>query len=334
MYDLQQYSDFDSAAGAVLELLHKRVGLSLWMMTRTEGEDWIVLQAEDHGYGVQKGAVFQWAESLCSQMVLGLGPCVAPNVASVPAYAAAPIRRKVEIGAYIGVPLILNDGSLFGTLCAIDPIPQPETLINELPLVQVLARLLCNILESELKAADHARRAEQALAEAMTDCMTGLYNRRGWDRLLAAEEARCARYGDPACVISIDLDGLKQINDTYGHSRGDELIRLTGQTIRAAVRKQDTVARVGGDEFLVLAVECDLDSSLVLHERISSALIDAKINASIGIALRDPSLGLSKAVERADLAMYGNKKLRPRSRFRHRMADQLSPAEERHLCLK
>jgi len=91
------------------------------MVTRTKGDDWIVLHAEDHGYGVENDAVFKRADSFCSQMVQGLGPSMASDSDLMPAYASAPIGKQVKIGAYVGVPLSDADGSLFGTLCAIDP---------------------------------------------------------------------------------------------------------------------------------------------------------------------------------------------------------------------
>ncbi len=237
MLKMHPYASFDAAARAALKFLHDRLGFDLWMVTRTEGENWIVLQAEDHGYGVHDGAVFRWADSFCSQMVLGRGPCIAPSAMEVPAYATAPIGNVVDIGAYVGVPLTLEDGSLFGTLCAIDPDPQPEEIAENLTLIEMISRMLSTILHAELNAEAQSRLAEQARTLALTDGLTGLYNRRGWDQLTAAEECRCRRYGHSASVLSIDLDGLKEINDQQGHAAGDELIR------RAATRDRGHQAR-------------------------------------------------------------------------------------------
>jgi diguanylate cyclase len=118
-------TDFETAGRSVLAFLHERFGFGLWMVTRTEGEDCIVPQAEDHGCRVTPGTVFRWADSFCSEMVKGHGPRIAPDSDVVPADAAGPIGRQVAIGAYIGVPLLNADGSLFGTLRAIDPARQP-----------------------------------------------------------------------------------------------------------------------------------------------------------------------------------------------------------------
>lgn len=308
MLDIQAFPDFDSAAREVIAYLHQRLGFDLWMVTRLEGEDWIVLQAEDDGYGVKEGSVFRWADSFCSQMVIGNGPRVAPCSKAIPAYANAPISQQVPIGAYVGVPLTYSDGSLFGTLCAIHPSPQAETVTVELPLVELLAKMLSTLLAADLKAAEQARCTEQAQVAALSDALTGLYNRRGWDQLLASEEKRCRQYGHSACVISIDLNGLKQVNDLQGHAKGDELIRQAAHVIRETTRKQDVVARVGGDEFAVLCVECNLANGEMLIERMKTAFASVQLEAALGAAGRNSSLGLQQAWEDADLAMYVCKK--------------------------
>ncbi|MBM0743292.1 sensor domain-containing diguanylate cyclase [Phormidium sp. CLA17] len=304
MLDIQSFSGFDSAARAVLGFLQERIGFDLWMVTRTEGQDWIVLQASDHGYGVEEGDVFRWADSFCCQMVAGHGPRIAPCSDAILAYAIAPIGRQVQIGAYIGVPLTYSDGSLFGTLCAIHPSPQTEAITDNLDLVELLAKLLSTILNVDLYAAKQTRFAERAIAEAMSDALTSLYNRRGWENLLASEETRCQQLGYPACVILLDLDGLKQVNDAQGHANGDELLKQTAQALLSAVRRQDVVARLGGDEFAILAVECDRAAGSLLMERIQTSLMAVQVKASLGIAQRDPSSGLFQAWVEADQAMY------------------------------
>lgn len=312
--DMSPYKDFESASHAVLQFLHERLGFGLWVLTRTEGSDWIVLQAEDHKYGIEEGAVFRWEDSFCYHMARGDGPNVAPDTSQVPVYAQAPIGRQVEIGSYIGVPVHEEDGSLFGTLCAIDPSPQQESLRAELPLVEVMAKLLGTVLSRERKSIKQERALERSQQEAMTDVMTGLCNRRGWNIVVAAEEDRARRYGNPTGVIVVDLDGLKKVNDARGHAKGDELIGITGQALREGVRESDVVARIGGDEFAILAVECDRASLESLHERVQASLAAYGITASTGIATRSPELGLSHAISEADRQMYANKSTRGRKR--------------------
>jgi diguanylate cyclase (GGDEF)-like protein len=308
--DASQLFDFNTAALAVLTYLHDRLGFDLWMVTRTEGNDWIVLQANDQGYGVKAGDVFSWTDSFCSRMIQGEGPRIAPCSDEVAAYAEAPIGQQVKIGAYVGVPLVNENGSLFGTLCAIDPAPQPPTIQQELPLIELMAQLLSRILHADTKAAEQARLAERLQTEALTDGLTGLYNRRGWDQLLDSEEERCTIYGYPACIIVVDIDGLKTINDSHGHAAGDHLLQQTATVLRQITRKQDVVARLGGDEFAMLCVECSLDEGEPLKTRLEQALAASQLQASVGIAGRHPSQGLRWAWANADRIMYGYKRIR------------------------
>lgn len=306
--NLSFYESFESAGKAVLRFLHECLGFALWMITRTEGDDWIVLQSEDHGYQVQPGQVFKWADSFCSHMVQGLAPQIAPYSDDIELYAAAPIGRQVPIKAYIGCPLVKEDGSLFGTLCAIDPSPQSEALYQEQGLIELLGNLLSVILQKELREEKSARQLERIQAEALTDGLTGLYNRRGWDRLVEAEEERSRRHGHPCAVYIIDLDNLKEVNDQCGHAAGDELIRQAAQVLQETIRGDDRLARLGGDEFAILSVEMNKQNAELLFERITQALAQANVEASIGYALRHPSTGLNEAIIQADQQMYFHKR--------------------------
>jgi len=302
--------DFQTVVRNTLHFLHQRYGFALWMFTRIEENDWIVLMAEDHGYGVGEGTVFPWKDSLCSRMVEDLGPRIAPAVADVPSYVAAPIAQQLKIGAYVGIPLKRRDGSTFGTLCAIDPLPQSPLIAEEQELIELIADLLNRLLNAELTAAEAVRRAERAEVVMMRDPLTALYNRRGWDRLLAKEEERCRRYGHPACVISIDLDELKLVNDTSGHAAGDALLLAASRVIEDTIRATDIAARLGGDEFGILAVECDVVAAGVLLARLRARLEAEGIKASSGLAMRQPDKGLQRALSDADAAMYADKKQR------------------------
>lgn len=312
--DPRAFQDFSTASRAVLGFLHRRLGFDLWMVTRTEGDDWIVLDCEDHGYGVAPGSVFRWADSFCYEMVRGRGPNIAPASNDIPAYAAAPIGRQIDIKAYVGIPLKRADGSLFGTLCGIDPSEQSTTIVEERDLIELLGALLSALLQAELKAAEEARRAERLAAESMTDALTHLYNRRGWETLLAQEEIRCRRYGHSAAIVFADLDDLKQINDRQGHAAGDEVIARVADVLRKCVRENDIVARLGGDEFGILSVECERAGADALLKRVRGAMAEAGIGLSLGMAMRDPATGLPAACKAADRRMYEDKRARKHGR--------------------
>lgn len=304
------FRDFETSARTVLSFLRRRLGFDLWMITRTEGKDWIVLQTEGHKPGVTPGAVFRWADSFCFEMVKGNGPRMAPQTDLIPAYAASPLGRQFQVKAYVGAPLVRSDGSLFGTLCAIHPSPQPASIVDEQELVALLSAMLSRVLQLELDAAEAARRAERLEMEALVDSLTNTYNRRGWDRLLTSEEERCRRYGHSAAVLVIDLDGLKRVNDTLGHASGDALIMRAAAALRKAARANDIVARLGGDEFGVIAVECDRDGAESLLLRVRAALAEENVSASVGLAVRIPSAGIKDAWKKADQRMYEDKRSR------------------------
>ena len=301
------FENFEAASRGVLALLQERLGFGLWMMTRTEGQHWIVLQALDNYYDVKEGTVFRWADSFCSQMVQGLGPRIAPRAQEIPVYAAAPIGKQVPIGSYIGVPVTKKDGSLFGTLCAIDPISQKESITQEQPLIELLAQLLGTVLAHDLKAIEQARLLERSQKTTLTDSLTGLLNRRGWDLQMASEEARSRRYGSPISIMIVDLDNLKQINDTQGHAAGDAIIQKTAKCLRKAVRQSDIVARIGGDEFALMGIECDEVGAEAMFNNLKGALQAKKIKASLGKAARNPQTGLAGAMAVADRSMYAAK---------------------------
>lgn len=305
--DQRSFKNFKDAGAKILEYLYNHLGFSLWMITRTEGDDWIVLQTNDHGYGVQQGQVFKWSDSYCSQMVLGNTPSISPNSQEIPLYVNAGINQIVDIRAYIGKPLFNEDGSLFGTLCAIDPSPQPTIIENSADLLELFSQLLSQILQMELKLNENQRVSEKLKLESLTDHLTGLFNRRAWDHLIYLEEDRCKIYGHPTTIIMIDLNNLKKINDEYGHDEGDKLIEKTAKTIKDCIRTNDIVARLGGDEFAILNVETNLIDTEKLSKRIFNALTAINIEVAIGIAVRDPSKDLKEAVKEADKKMYENK---------------------------
>jgi diguanylate cyclase (GGDEF)-like protein len=214
----------------------------------------------------------------------------------------------VPVGALAGVPVLAPDGSVFGCLVGADPAPGRPELAAELPTIELLGRLLAVLLVQELERQELQRRFELAELAALTDPLTGVGNRRAWDRLLEAEEARCQRYGSVASLVAVDLDELKRVNDRDGHAAGDRLLLRTAQVIDSTRRAADVVARLGGDEFGVLAVECDEPAAKVLADRLRGALEAAGIRASVGHATRQPTGTLAQAWSAADAEMYAHKR--------------------------
>jgi two-component system, cell cycle response regulator len=150
---------------------------------------------------------------------------------------------------------------------------------------------------------------------AHLDGLTGLKNRHALEERLTADWALCGRLRRPLAVIVADLDRFKRINDQHGHWAGDEVLRGAADVLRTAVRAADFVARLGGEEFVVVAPNCDLDGASVMAERFRTdlAALDFSFNgaaisvtASLGVAAAlDPWNGEPTDVLcRADWAMY------------------------------
>ncbi len=181
-------------------------------------------------------------------------------------------------------------------------------------LADVAESLLVQAISREALTADRDRFAR----EARIDPLTGLENRAAWDENLAIEEARRGRYSRPVTVISADLDHLKVINDRYGHEAGDHLICAAADLLRRQARGPDRIARVGGDEFLILMPETDLDGARRYLGRVRAAIRSTESNTkerltlSLGAATAREGESLVGTVRRADAAMYTAKKRRAR----------------------
>lgn len=141
---------------------------------------------------------------------------------------------------------------------------------------------------------------------ALTDPLTGLANRRAWADALEREVANAARHGSAVCVAMLDLDGLKRINDEWGHHAGDLAIADAAARWSAVVRKGDFLARLGGDEFGLILPRCKCDEAQTLLARMNSVLNDQTV--SCGVACLNEGEQLDSLVVRADRALYEAKR--------------------------
>ena len=155
----------------------------------------------------------------------------------------------------------------------------------------------------------------QAAQAAFTDALTGLYNRRHFDRLLELEIKRAERFGHPLAVLLVDMDELKGINDSLGHAAGDEALRSLAEILRMQLRAVDLVARLGGDEFAALLPETTPASAGAAVARVQTAIGGTKVRgrrlrASIGIAGYTAEITGALLMEEADRDLYRVKRAR------------------------
>ncbi len=309
---------FDEASHAVVAYLQATIPMGFWSVTRYDGERQVYLEVDAPDYGTAVGDSVAWSESLCQHAVVGDAPEVAPDVEQVEIYRTAPVRETVAIGAYIGVPIYRGNGELYGTLCGLDPAPRGAELTDHHPLLRLLTGLLGTVLEADLEHTAIERDLERAELAAETDALTGLLNRRGWDRVLTMEEDRYRRFGDACTVVVVDLDDLKVVNDSQGHDAGDAYLQLAARTLTAAVRPTDVVARLGGDEFGVLLDGVGSERAVSLVQRLQATLDECGAAGSCGHASYTIAGGLARAVRDADAAMYAQKRTRRGASARHR----------------
>ncbi len=306
---------FDQAGRMVVDYLADAVPMGAWAVSRVAGDRQTMLVTADRAYGLGPGAETAWSTSLCRMMASGATPRIVPDTAAVPTLAAAleaQAASSVRVGAYVGTPIVAAGGELFGTVVGLHPDPLPATFLEHEGVLDLLSSLLSSVLDADGAAVRAARELERATSEAETDALTGLLNRRGWERWLAREEERFRRFGDPACVVMMDLDGLKTVNDTEGHDAGDRFIRRTAETLTRAVRGDDPLARLGGDEFGMVA-SVGVDDAERLADRLQAVLLDADVSCSLGIAPFRVDAGFATAIAEADAAMYENKRIRKRA---------------------
>jgi diguanylate cyclase (GGDEF)-like protein len=166
------------------------------------------------------------------------------------------------------------------------------------------------------------RRAEEELRSltatlterAIRDQLTGLANRTLLEERLRAALSRDGRTGGSTAVLFLDLDGFKAVNDRYGHAAGDRVLQTVAKRLAAAVRPSDTVARVGGDEFVVLVEGATDEGVARLAERLRDAVgeplptLDLKVGVSVGVAVSTAGeTEPMKLLQAADKAMYAIK---------------------------
>jgi len=163
------------------------------------------------------------------------------------------------------------------------------------------------------RTAELKLRMEEIERLMVTDTLTGIANRRKAAEALERECARSTRYGNPLCLILFDIDLFKAVNDKFGHATGDLVLTHVAQTASRVVRPIDLVARWGGEEFLAILPETNLEGALSAAEKIRCAMQDEDpgdgpgVTISAGVARFEPGEEIDKFVGRADAAMYESK---------------------------
>lgn len=147
---------------------------------------------------------------------------------------------------------------------------------------------------------------------AWTDSLTSVYNRHFFNEILPREMERASRYGNQLSVLLLDIDGFKKYNDTFGHLQGDVVLKTIARIFSSQLRKSDTIARFGGDEFVVILPETNRHRAIAIADRIRGAVAaqtfnDVGLSVSIGVASYRPGLTPEQLLDEADQDMYRRK---------------------------
>lgn len=261
-------------------------------------------------YGVDVAEIPRSA-ALCDQAIRHSQVTVVTDTTLDARFAANPlVTGEPHIRFYAGAPLLTRDGHALGTLCIIDNKPRQLTPSQTLILAD-LAAIVMDELELRL-----ANRELSLLAH--TDPLTGILNRRSFLALAEREQGRLQRTGAPACLLAIDIDHFKQINDLQGHQAGDQALMLFAQRLAEEIRVQDVFARLGGEEFGMILPDTTPSQALMAAERLRQAIqgepfaldgASLPLTISIGISpLLATETSIGAAMRRADAALYGAKR--------------------------
>lgn len=239
-------------------------------------------------------------------IVQGRKPYVMGNAPSV--YKAFGEGPHSHIHSFLGAPLIVGK-TVIGML-AVDNV-RPDFFDER------HVRLVTAFADQVALAINNARLFSEVQKLAHTDGLTGLHNRYHFMELSQHEFMRARRYNQSLAAIMIDIDHFKQVNDTYGHAAGDEVLRTVAWRCKKAVRQIDILGRYGGEEFTTLVLNADLQGVLIVAERLRRCIAETPIDSSQGPIQITISLGvgildqdcknLDDLLHRADQALYAAK---------------------------
>jgi diguanylate cyclase (GGDEF)-like protein len=209
-----------------------------------------------------------------------------------------------HIRSWLGVPLIAQEKTI--GLLAIDSSEANHFSEENISIAAEFANQVAVALEN-------ARLFKETQTQAITDALTGVYNRRGLLQLGEFELRRAHRINRPFCAVIFDIDHFKRINDHYGHKIGDEVLQKLAERCQKTSRTVDLISRYGGEEFIILLPETNLESAMRVAERLRQSIMNEPFPTSEGALRITISLGVSEAkeadslhtlIERADIALY------------------------------
>ena len=244
------------------------------------------------------------AVSFCTHTIQQRDPLIIENALDDPRFAESPlVVGPPYVRSYAGIPLRTPEGYNVGALCAMDTRPRRFSPAD-IAILSNFANIVCDELELRLIA--------------QVDHLTGALTRRGFVDQAQREMERTLRYGRASSLIMIDVDHFKRVNDTYGHSIGDQVLKQIASLAETTLRPCDLFGRLGGEEFALLMPETSGAAALVVAERLRNTIAEhpmtlhgggtIHVTASFGVAELSASFNtLTAWLERADTMLYAAK---------------------------
>ncbi|WP_395020294.1 diguanylate cyclase domain-containing protein [Dongia sp.] len=319
---LAEETSFEGLVRELLGLLELVTDLESTYLTKIDlvaNAQQILFSRNSKKMVIPEGLSVPWGDTLCKRAI-DEGRPYTDDVAGC--WGDSQAAKALGITTYASVPVRLEDGSLYGTLCGASSEKKPMTERGA-QVLKLFAKLISqqierDLLVKELQAANAALRNQ-----SYTDALTGLPNRRAVLENLTRQFATAQRNKQRVVLAFIDLDYFKQINDQFGHDTGDAFLIEVGHKLTAAIRTDDLLGRLGGDEFVVsgfVTPPGEVDSLGAVRRRLQTALQSRfdlpglsfeYLGASIGVIAVEPGKASpAQALSDADAAMYSEKKTR------------------------
>jgi diguanylate cyclase len=315
---VQQARTLEELTRPLLELLEAVTGLESTYLTTIDlagGLQHVLYARNSRELQIPEGLSVPWGDTLCKR-ALDEGRPATDDVRGL--WGDSEAARLLGIQTYVSTPVRTEEGALYGTLCAASS--ERRALTGE---SQHVLRLFARLIEQHVARERLVEQLQQANAElrtqALTDALTGLLNRRALMLELARLISLAQRTGSWLLAGAIDLDGFKQVNDSHGHEAGDRFLLGIAGRLHGALRTGDVLARMGGDEFVVIGlgprlIEDGAAAAQLLRARLEAATVGRYdlgsvdldyAGASVGVACLDPQhAGTEEVLRESDAAMY------------------------------
>jgi len=221
---------------------------------------------------------------------------------------------------YAGHPIMDENEQLCGTFCVFDQKPRQFSAADKASLIDLAELTQREIFSERMKSAHSSLMSKLGIArrESMMDPLTRLWNRRGAGVLMKSALEAANQQRSSVGIAVVDLDNFKQINDTYGHQVGDEVLRKTALRLIQSVRTDDSVCRIGGDEFLLIMKDTDSAIARLTTQRMRETVAESPIatrqgpitiTTSVGFTVRSGTEreSVDELIEKADTALLKSK---------------------------